>query len=437
MPRKVKDRDLGDRTARQRLKASPKPYWRLLSSGHHLGYRRHHGAPPRGSWIARRYVGEGRYLETVLGTADDGIEANGADVLDFSQAQERARQWFGREVEEEKSPPYTVSQCVEDYLAWYKLHRKGFDRVGYSIAAYVVPGLGDHQVATLTTADLRRWHEAIAANGRRLRTKDGAAERSATLATDEERRKRKCTANRVLAILKAALNRAYHDGRAASDEAWRRVKPFRGVEEPRVEYLSRDEALRLTNASAPDFRQLVRAALLTGCRYGELVRMRARDYNPDSNSVRISESKSGRPRDVYLNAEGVTFFEQATAGRAGDALLFTRSSGEPWGRSHQVRPMAESCAAARLRRVGFHALRHTYGSTLAMQGVGMPVIARQLGHADTRITERHYSHLSSSYVADVVSRSLPAFGIVEPSNVARLRKPRRTATAQRRGSRSR
>jgi hypothetical protein len=41
-------------------------------------------------------------------------------------------------------------------------------------------------------------------------------------------RRRRSTANRLLTVLKAALNRAFHDGRIASDEAWRKVKPFRG-----------------------------------------------------------------------------------------------------------------------------------------------------------------------------------------------------------------
>jgi hypothetical protein len=39
-------------------------------------------------------------------------------------------------------------------------------------------------------------------------------------------------------------------------------------------------------------------------------------------------------------------------------------------------------------------LRHTYASALAMQGVPMAVIAAQLGHSDTRMTEKHCAHLA-------------------------------------------
>ena len=56
-----------------------------------------------------------------------------------------------------------------------------------------------------------------------------------------------------------------------------------------------------------------------------------------------------------------------------------------------------------------------------MRGVPLPVIARQLGHADTRMTERHYAHLAPSYVADAIRAGFPILGIVERSKVTSLR----------------
>jgi hypothetical protein len=55
-----------------------------------------------------------------------------------------------------------------------------------------------------------------------------------------------------------------------------------------------------------------------------------------------------------------------------------------------------------------------------MKGVPMGVIAAQLGHSDTRMTEKHYAHLAPSYVADTIRAALPDSGIVEPSNVVSL-----------------
>jgi integrase len=52
-----------------------------------------------------------------------------------------------------------------------------------------------------------------------------------------------------------------------------------------------------------------------------------------------------------------------------------------------------------------------------MRAVPMAVIARQLGHADTRMTERHYAHLAPNYIADTVRANFPR---LTPSPAARL-----------------
>jgi integrase len=44
--------------------------------------------------------------------------------------------------------------------------------------------------------------------------------------------------------------------------------------------------------------------------------------------------------------------------------------------------------------ISLHVLPHTHGSALAMEGVAMGVIAEQLGHADARMTEKDYAHLT-------------------------------------------
>jgi len=50
--------------------------------------------------------------------------------------------------------------------------------------------------------------------------------------------------------------------------------------------------------------------------------------------------------------------------------------------------------------IGFHILRHTYASLYLMSpGADLPGLAKQLGHADTRMTLRHYAHLAESWRA--------------------------------------
>jgi len=53
--------------------------------------------------------------------------------------------------------------------------------------------------------------------------------------------------------------------------------------------------------------------------------------------------------------------------------------------------------------------------------VPMGVIAEQLGHADTRMTEKHYAHLAPSYVADTIRAHFPTLGIGDDEPVVLLR----------------
>lgn len=70
------------------------------------------------------------------------------------------------------------------------------------------------------------------------------------------------------------------------------MEPFEGADAARVRYLSTIEAQQLINASDLDFRNLVRAALATGARYGELAALTVADFNPDSHTIYVRvESK--------------------------------------------------------------------------------------------------------------------------------------------------
>jgi integrase len=68
----------------------------------------------------------------------------------------------------------------------------------------------------------------------------------------------------------------------------------------------------------------------------------------------------------------------------------------------------------------FHCLRHTWASLAVMAEMPLMVVARNLGHASTKMVEAHYGHLAPSYVRDTVRRSAPRFGFAA-SKVTPLR----------------
>jgi len=279
--------------------------------------------------------------------------------------------------------------------------------------------------ASVTTKRIRDWHTGLATAPKLVRTGrivKKAKSRALDVKDADAIRARRATANRTLTVLKAALNHAFHDGRIATDEAWRKAKPFREADAPVVHFLSEDDCRRIVNACDGAFRNLVRAALLSGCRYGELTRMRASDFNAEAGTITVRESKSGKPRHVALTDEGQSLFTELTAGRSGRESIFIRDDGKTWGPSHQQRPLDGASAPAKIEPPAtFHILRHTYASALAMRGVPMGVIAAQLGHSDTRMTEKHYAHLSPNYVADTVRAHFPTLGISGDNTVTPMR----------------
>ena len=410
MARRVKDRNLDSRDARRKLKASGRPYWRAIGKGLHIGYRK---GKTGGAWVVRRYLGGQTYKLETIAEADDILDADGSDVLDFWQAQEVARHL--RQAPRRGS--YKVKDAISDYLnhlegrASYHDSKKRFE-------AFVLPVFGSKKVDELAADDIRNWHRAIAKTPARTRTRKGAeqAYRAGNLDEPETQRKRQSSANRCLSLLKAALNYAWREKKVDSNDAWQRVELFRGVDIPRARYLSLAESQRLINAAQGDFRILVQAALQTGARYQELARLCVSDFNTAVGTLHIRKTKTHKDRHIILTDEGREFFSQLAAGQPGSALLL----GKEWKQSHQAPLILKACEQASIEPpLNFHALRHTWASLSVMGGMPLMVVAKNLGHADTRMVERHYGHLAPSYVAEAVRKHAPRFGKT-PSNVRAL-----------------
>ena len=424
--------DLFTPTSRSRLKLRPngKPHWRPLATGRALGFRPHLEDPTSGTWSARWTVpGAKRHRETTLSEADGRVPADGETVLDFRQAVEAAQQWCEDQerafngLEPVDREPYTVGRAMADYLEWSRAHRKAPHQVEQVNRAHVLPHLEAVEVAKLSPAQLRKWHAKIASSPPLRRTAVGVERNVGTLDGPEDRRKRQSTANRALSVLKAGLNMAYREGKVASDDAWRRVKPFKGVDRPKVRFLELDQAVRLLNACEPDFRRIVQGALLTGCRYGELCRLRVGDFKATPKPlIRLEDTKSGKGRHVFLSDEAAVFFGGLTAGRPDGEAMFLRDDGESWGRSHQARRMLDVSETAKIDPPAtFHELRHTYASHYLMNGGDLPGLSQQLGHADTRMTTRHYAHLADDWRAEQARKHAPSFGL-ETGTVVRMRR---------------
>jgi integrase len=239
--------------------------------------------------------------------------------------------------------------------------------------------------------------------------------------SEEGERRRRSSANRLLTILRAALNHGFREGRVVSDLEWRRVRIFKGAETARIRYLAVAEAQRLINACQGEFRRLVQGALLTGARYSELARLEVQDFSSDAATLSVRRSKSGKPRHIILTDEGAALFASWCGGRAGTELIFRTDNGRPWARSLQSSPMREAVTRAKIKPpISFHGLRHTWASLAVMNGTPLMIVARNLGHRDTRMCETHYAHLSPGHLRDAIRAGAPVFGLKPDPKVRAL-----------------
>ena len=167
-----------------------------------------------------------------------------------------------------------------------------------------------------------------------------------------------------------------------------------------VDFLSFDEAPCLVAAARGEWRSMIALALRTGLRRGELRALRWQDVDLEAgrlvvrqNIVRsiVGSPKSGKPREIPLSAETVAMLKAHRHERG--PLVFCTKTGGYLPETTTVDALHKTCKKAKLRRTGWHMLRHTFASHLAMRGVPIRVIQELMGHATIQMTMR-YAHLS-------------------------------------------
>ena len=160
----------------------------------------------------------------------------------------------------------------------------------------------------------------------------------------------------------------------------------------------------------PPHDTILHLAVFTGLRRGELFALRWGDIDWGGS---VEGGRIWVKRSIYQGAITTPKTEQSTRAvdvtqRTLDELavyremflpldqgyVFRTAKGTPldpdnWCKRHFL-PLLER---AGLRKIGLHALRHTYASLLINQGESIKYVSRQLGHASIQITADLYGHL--------------------------------------------
>ncbi len=176
----------------------------------------------------------------------------------------------------------------------------------------------------------------------------------------------------------------------------------------RIDFLTEDETTKLLTASAPPFvHRMLFTALRTGLRLGELLALSWSDIDFEGNVLIVRRSwvryemttpKSHRIRYVPLAGDLRRLLE---AERQKKGFVFPGVDDKPGSTDGAARELTRLCARAGVRKIGWHILRHTFASHLAMKGVSLRVIQQLLGHSTIAMTER-YAHLTSASLHDAV-----------------------------------
>ena len=178
------------------------------------------------------------------------------------------------------------------------------------------------------------------------------------------------------------------------------VKQWAKAPKPSFRYLNFDEASALVKAAEEPWRTMIYVALKAGLRLGELLALRWCDVDLAQRQITVRQAfaygklgtpKSDQPRSVPISKVLLSVLEQYRHKRG--PFVFCHDDGEPLTKGECKWPLWRASVAAGLGRIGWHVLRHTFASHLAILGAPIKHIQELLGHSDIRVTMR-YAHLS-------------------------------------------
>lgn len=353
--------NLGTASSRASFKQRREPYWVVIVRGCAIGYRK---GKKGGTWIARARRDDGKQEYQSIGAADDLNDGSG---IGYEAAQDAARKFCKAEPATSKA---TVGDAMDGYLEYVKANNpeSTANDTESRINGILKPHFGKFLLSRLKSTDITSWRDKAA----KTRKKD--------------------TVNRLLTILKAALNYSWRELKlTGNDTEWRMVKRFKDAGTARKIFLTPAQARTLLGHCEPQaFKNLVQVALLTGARYGELTALTVQDFDGGTATLEIQGGKTGS-RTVYLQNEALPFFKKLTTDKPADALLIPREDGEQWGKNHHQKPFDKALKAAKLGPdTTFYALRHSYISLALVSGVNIKVLADNTG-TSIRMIEKHYA----------------------------------------------
>jgi integrase len=427
MARTIRDAALETRTARSRLKARGKPYWRGIDPGLHLGYRK---GKTGGRWVARLYLGDEQYrVETLDGIADDAQDADGGAVLSYVQAQQKARELF-KVRGEAAVARLTIATALDEYESDLEARNGDVNNVS-RLRGHLPAEWLDRSVASLSAGELNRWRNGLrktmaAASVNRVGNSFRAM---LNLAADNHGLNERPW-NTALASIPGAtqsnnviLNEAMVRAIVAQSYV-PTMKAAEQINDAAARRQAEEEAQRFANA----FGLFVEVVSTTGARPVQVSRLTLGDL-PEHGQPRLMmpSSKKGKGakkithRPVPISRDLMVRLREAAGDRPRKAPLLVKPSGKAWAKSDHARPFARAAKAAGADpdEVTIYALRHSSIVRQIKANVPLRIVAASHDTSAAMI-ERHYSEHITDHADEMTRAALLDFGTPAKSNVVEM-----------------
>jgi integrase len=297
---------------------------------------------------------------------------------------------------------------------------KTAERYGEIVHNFLVPKLGNLQLAKLAPVHLQDAYSTWATSGRRDGKPGGLSPQ---------------TLRHIHRILSSALGRAVEQQLLTRNPADAFKRRLPKVERREMATLTAEQSAMLLDAMRHSHIYWpVLIALATGARRGEVLAIRWRNVDLYRGTIRIVESleqtkmvlrfkapKTDRPRAVTLPSFAVEELarlkrEQAESllvlgvRQTGETLVCARRDGEPLQPQSLTHEFPRFLARLKdFPRVRFHDLRHSHATQLLLAGVHPKVAQERLGHSTVTTTLDLYSHVTATMQEDAAGKLDAAF----------------------------
>ncbi len=358
---------------RQRLQARREPYWFGFAKGKALGFRK---LTNGGTWVFKSGRKQSRISDVFEMTYDEALSqahtmaktsSDNIDIkmtLTLEQVLDKYRL--------KKSAEKNEKQATQDHNRFLKIiPRKMLDELAIKI----------------TSDQFNDWKYS------RVFKIDPDDEGTPEMI--DKVRASKSTFNKDFALFMAALRFIY--GRSYVG-GWSGLKKFEKTDKGRALFLSPAEVQRWMLHAQGAFRQLSKAAMLSGMRIGEIRELdvwQLEQLKDGGYLLDILKSKTG-PRLQMLSTEAGQFFQSICEGRDKNEPMFLSDEGKRWNPGAQFRELNKIKEAAELPSdTIFYSLRHYYISRALIANFNILALSRNVGTGIPMIQKFYGKFLST------------------------------------------